>query len=143
MRRDVKQLVENGSILNMHGAIGLALVVGELPFERRMRDNVEAKRAIAKAVTAGIHDGEAAMFHTGIITSYIARELLDHRRLTVVANSSNIARTLATGNGNKVYMVGGELRSDSGAAFSVSTIDFVSCFAVSHATISGRCCRCS
>ena len=98
----------------MHGAIGLPSVVGEAPFERRMRENADAKRAIARLVAATIHDGDSVMLDTGTTTSFLARELLSHRRLTVVTNSSDIARTLATVNGNKVYMAGGELRSDSG-----------------------------
>ena len=64
------------------------------------------------AVAATIRDGESIMLDTGTTTSFLARELLGHRRLTVVTNSSDIARTLATVNGNKVYMAGGELRSD-------------------------------
>ncbi|MGF7009365.1 DeoR/GlpR family DNA-binding transcription regulator [Aminobacter sp. BE322] len=136
VRRDVKPLADNGSILKMHGAIGLPTVVGEAPFERRMRENAEAKRTIAKLVAATIRDGDSVMLDTGTTTSYLARELLGHRRLTVVTNSSDIARTLATVNGNKVYMAGGELRSDSGAAFGVSAIEFVSRFAVAHAVIS-------
>jgi DeoR family glycerol-3-phosphate regulon repressor len=75
------------------------------------------------------------MLDTGTTTSFLARELLNHRRLTVVTNSSDIARTLATVNGNKVYMAGGELRSDSGASFGVSAIEFVSRFSVDHAVI--------
>lgn len=136
VRRDVKPLTSDGSILKMHGAIGLPSVVGEAPFERRMRENADAKRAIARALAATIRDGESVMLDTGTTTSYLARELLGHRRLTVVTNSSDIARTLATINGNKVYMAGGELRSDSGAAFGVSAIEFVSRFAVTHAVIS-------
>ena len=136
VRRDVKPLADDGSVLKMHGAVGLASMVGEAPFERRMRENAEAKRLIARMVAATIRDGEAIMLDTGTTTSFLARELLGHRRLTVVTNSSDIARTLATVNGNKVYMAGGELRSDSGAAFGVTAIDFVSRFSVSHAVIS-------
>jgi DeoR family glycerol-3-phosphate regulon repressor len=136
VRRDVKPLTEQGTILKMHGAIGLPAIVGEAPFERRMRENADAKRVIARAVAATIRDGESVMLDTGTTTSFLARELLGHRRLTVVTNSSDIARTLATVNGNKVYMAGGELRSDSGAAFGVSAIDFVSRFSVDHAVIS-------
>jgi DeoR family glycerol-3-phosphate regulon repressor len=126
VRRDVKPLAKIGSVLKMHGAIGLPSVVGEAPFERRMREQADAKRAIAKLVAATIRDGESVMLDTGTTTSFLARELL---------NSSDIARTLATVNGNKVYMAGGELRSDSGAAFGVSAIDFVSRFSVNHAVI--------
>lgn len=136
IRRDVKPLARDGAILKMHGAIGLPSFVGEAPFERRMRENAEAKRAIARAVAATIHDGESVMLDTGTTTSFLARELTGHRRLTVVTNSSDIARTLATVNGNKVYMAGGELRSDSGAAFGMAAIEFVGRFSVTHAVIS-------
>ncbi|MDX8532894.1 DeoR/GlpR family DNA-binding transcription regulator [Mesorhizobium sp. VK25A] len=136
VRRDIKPLADGGSVLKMHGAVGLASIVGEAPFERRMRENAEAKRLIARMVAATIRDGEAIMLDTGTTTSFLARELLGHRRLTVVTNSSDIARTLATVNGNRVYMAGGELRSDSGAAFGISAIEFVSRFSVDHAVIS-------
>jgi DeoR family glycerol-3-phosphate regulon repressor len=136
VRRDVKPLTSDGTVLKMHGAIGLPSLVGEAPFERRMRENAEAKRIIARTVAATIGDGESVMLDTGTTTSYLARELLGHRRLTVITNSSDIARTLATVNGNKVYMAGGELRSDSGAAFGGSAVDFVSRFSVNHAVIS-------
>jgi DeoR family glycerol-3-phosphate regulon repressor len=109
VRRDIKALAGRGDIVRMHGAVGLPAAVSEAPFERRMRENRQAKEAIAR---------------------------LDHRRLTVVTNSSDIARTLATVNGNKVYMAGGELRSDSGAALGFSAIEFVNRFSVDHAIIS-------
>jgi DeoR family transcriptional regulator, glycerol-3-phosphate regulon repressor len=136
VRRDVKPLTSDGTVLKMHGAIGLPAMVGEAPFERRMRENANAKRAIARLVAVTIRDGESIMMDTGTTTSFLARELTGHRRLTIVTNSSDIARTLATVNGNKVYMAGGELRSDSGGAFGVSAIEFVSRFSVNHAIIS-------
>lgn len=136
VRRDVRPLTENGSVLKIHGAVGLAGQVGEAPFQRRMRENAGAKRRIAREMAQLIHDGESVMLDTGTTTSFVARELLGHRRLTVVTNSSDIARTLATVNGNKVYMAGGELRSDSGAAFGVSAIEFIAKFSVTHAIIS-------
>lgn len=135
IRRDVKPLSRDGTILKMHGAIGLPNLTGEAPFDRRMRENADAKRSIARTVAATIRDGESIMLDTGTTASYLARELLAHRRLTVVTNCSDIARTLSTVNGNKVYMAGGELRSDSGAAFGISAIDFISRFSVTHAVI--------
>ena len=136
VRRDVKALAGRGEIVRMHGAVGLPSAVSEAPFERRMRENREAKEAIAALAAGTIRDGESVMLDTGTTTSLLARALLDHRRLTVVTNSSDIARTLATVNGNKVYMAGGELRSDSGAALGFSAIEFVSRFSVDHAVIS-------
>jgi DeoR family glycerol-3-phosphate regulon repressor len=136
VRRDVKPLTAGGMVVKMHGAIGLPSMTGEAPFERRMRENAEAKKMIAHMVAGTIRDGESVMLDTGTTTSFLARELLGHRRLTVVTNSSDIARTLATVNDNRVYMAGGELRSDSGAAFGASAIEFVSRFSVTHAIIS-------
>lgn len=136
IRRDIKLMASRGDILRMHGAIGLPSIVREAPFERRMRANREAKEAIARMTAATIRDGESVMLDTGTTTSYLARALLDHNRLTVVTNSSDIARTLATVNGNRVYMAGGELRSDNGAALGHSAIDFINRFHVDHAIIS-------
>ncbi len=136
IRRDVKPLEEAGQLVRIHGAVGLAGQLGEAPFQRRMRENADAKRAIARALAATIRDGESVMLDTGTTTSFLARELIGHRRLTIITNSSDIARTLATQNGNRVYMAGGELRPDSGAAFGPSALDFVSQFTVTHAVIS-------
>lgn len=136
VRRDIKALAGRGDIVRMHGAVGLPSAISEAPFERRMRENRQAKEAIARLAAATIRDGESIMLDTGTTTSILARALLGHRRLTVVTNSSDIARTLATINGNKVYMAGGELRSDSGAALGFSAIEFVNRFSVDHAVIS-------
>lgn len=136
VRRDVRALVEAGAAVRVHGAVGLAGQTGEAPFDRRMRENAQAKRAIARATALRIADGATLMLDTGTTTSFLARELLSHRRLTVVTNSSDIARTLATVNGNRVFMAGGELRGDSGAALGASALSFIRDFAVEHAVIS-------
>lgn len=136
VRRDIKALAGRGEIVRMHGLVGLPSAVSEAPFERRMRENRQAKEAIARLAASTIRDGDSIMLDTGTTTSILARALLGHRRLTVVTNSSDIARTLATINGNKVYMAGGELRSDSGAALGFSAIEFVGRFSVDHAIIS-------
>lgn len=136
IRRDVKPLTDAGEVLKVHGAVTLPFQVGEAPFERRMRENADAKRAIAAEAVRQILDGDSVMLDTGTTTSYLARELRKRRDLTVVTNSSDIARTLATVNGNTVYMAGGALRGDSGAAFGHAAVDFVSRFQVRHAIIS-------
>ena len=136
VRRDVAPLVERGDLVRQHGAVRAATETGEAPFERRLRDHAEEKRAIALHVAATIADGDSVMMDTGTTTSILARVLLDKRGLTIVTNSSDVARTLATVNGNKVYMAGGELHGDNGAAFGRSAIDFISTFRVRHAIIS-------
>ena len=136
VRRDVAPLAEAGALVKVHGSVKAAPRPSEAPFERRMRETAEAKRRLAAHVAAGIADGDSIMLDTGTTTSFLARALLSKSGLTVVTNSSDVARTLATVNGNTVFMAGGQLHGDNGAAFGRSAIDFVAGFAVKHAVIS-------
>lgn len=136
VRRDAKALEDRGDILKLHGSLALPHQVGEAPFERRMRENAETKRAIAKAAVKLVADGDSLIIDTGTTTSIFAQELRNRRGLTVVTNSSDIARTLATVNGNRVYMAGGELKADNGAAFGPPAVEFISRFRVRHSFIS-------
>ena len=91
IRRDVKPLTHDGAILKMHGAIGLPSMTGEAPFEKRMRENAEAKRAIARQVATTIarrrfrharhrHDGEFPGSRTAVASPADRRhQLLGHR----------------------------------------------------------------
>lgn len=136
IRRDLRLLVDRGDLVKLHGAVRHPDADREAPFERRLRENVEAKRMIARRAARMIRDGDSVMMDTGTTTSIFARELLGKRGLTIVTNSSDIARTLATVNGNKVYMAGGELHGDNGAAFGRSACEFVAGFKVDFAVIS-------
>jgi DeoR family transcriptional regulator, glycerol-3-phosphate regulon repressor len=136
IRRDARPLVERGEIVKLHGAITLPHHVGEAPLERRMRENLDAKRTIGRAAAQLVSDGDSLIIDAGTTTSVFAQELRSKRRLTVVTNSSDIARALATVNGNTVYMAGGELMGDSGAAYGPSAIEFITRFNVKHTFIS-------
>lgn len=135
IRRDVKPLADAGLIRKAHGSLHAVIDPMEAPFERRMREHATEKERIANHVASLIEDGDSVMLDTGTTTSYLARALRYKTELTVVTNSSDVARTLATVNGNRVYMAGGELDGDNGAAFGRSAIEFVSSFSVSHAVV--------
>ncbi|WP_075996929.1 DeoR/GlpR family DNA-binding transcription regulator [Salaquimonas pukyongi] len=136
IRRDVAPLARAGDLIKVHGSVRASLRASEAPFERRMRENAEAKQRLAVYLAEVIEDGDSVMLDTGTTTSFLARELLKKSSLTIVTNSSDVARTLATVNGNTVYMAGGELHGDNGAAFGRSAIEFVASFTVKHAIIS-------
>ena len=136
IRRDAKILELKGQVLKLHGALALPHLAGEAPFERRLRENFEAKQAISKRAIQFVEDGDSIMIDTGTTTSIFAQELRAKRNLTIVTNSSDIARTLATVNGNTVYMAGGALKGDNGASFGPTAIEFFARFRVKHAFIS-------
>ena len=136
IRRDVRPLTETRTLVKVHGAVSLPQFFIEAPFDKRLRENLAEKTAIARLAAATIQDGDSLMFDTGTTTSLVARELLGHKNLTVVTNSSDIARTLSTVNGNTVYMAGGKLRADNGAAFGSMAIDLIKSFRVRQAFVS-------
>jgi DeoR family transcriptional regulator, glycerol-3-phosphate regulon repressor len=136
IRRDAKVLEDRGDVLKLHGSLALPHHVGEAPFDRRMRENMEAKREIAREAVKLVADGDSLILDTGTTTSIFAQELRVRRALTIVTNSSDIARTLATVNGNRVYMAGGELKADNGAAYGPPAVEFISRFRVRHVFLS-------
>jgi DeoR family glycerol-3-phosphate regulon repressor len=136
VRRDLRPLADRGAVVKMHGAVGLARWVGEAPFERRMRENAQAKQKIARALAATVRSGDTLMIDTGTTTSYLARALARHERLTVVTNSTDIARTLSGRGGSRVLLTGGAVNGDSGAVLGHDAVAFVRRLRVDHAVIS-------
>ncbi|MCP4329352.1 MAG: DeoR/GlpR transcriptional regulator [Alphaproteobacteria bacterium] len=136
IRRDVRALASQGFVVKVHGAIMVPERLREPPFERRMRANMEAKMRIAARCAQLIGDGESLMMDTGSTTCYVAKALHEHSNLTVVTNSVEIACALAKRNGNRVYMAGGELRGDDGAALGAAAVEFIRQFQVRYAILS-------
>ncbi|MCK5924139.1 MAG: DeoR/GlpR transcriptional regulator [Methylococcales bacterium] len=136
IRRHVKPLAKKGLVHRVHGGIVLPDQLQEAPYLRRMDENKQAKLHIAQKAAALIQNGESLFLDSGATTAYVARALNNHRDLSVVTNSVDIARLLATRNHNRVYMAGGELRGDDAAAFGKTVIDFIRQFHISHAILS-------
>ena len=136
VRRDVRPLADRGTVVRMHGAVGLAGSAGEAPFQRRMSENAEAKQRIARVAAAFVRNGDSLALDTGTTTSFLSRALTRHERLEIVTNSTDIARTLAGRNGNRVHLLGGRFGADSGAVLGPETVEAMQRFRVGHAIIS-------
>ncbi len=136
VRRDLRPLADRGDVVKMHGAVGLARSDSEAPFDRRMRENAKAKQKIARAMASTVRNGQTLMIDTGTTTSFLARALSRHERLTVITNSTDIARTLSGRGGSKVLLTGGAVNADSGAVLGHDAVAFARRFRVDHAVIS-------
>lgn len=130
IRRDVRPLAAEGLVLKVHGAVVAPDHLREAPFHTRMEENKAEKRRVAARAAQFVKNGESLMLDTGTTTTYLAQALTTHRSLFVVTNSVEAARSLATRNGNRVYMAGGELRADDGAAFGHAATAFARQFRV-------------
>lgn len=116
VRRHVRALVDEGVLVRVHGAVALPQPVEEPPFSRRMQERAAEKRRIAQLAASRVEDGSTVMIDAGSTTAYLAEALLGRRDLTVVTTSPVIATTLLGRAGHKVYLAGGELRPEIGAA---------------------------
>jgi DeoR family glycerol-3-phosphate regulon repressor len=136
IRRDIIEMARDGLIRKVHGGAAAADPLQEPSFSQRMSTHAEAKQVIARLASAEVKNGDTLMLDTGSTTAFVAQALVNHRDLLVVTNSVDIARTLATRNGNRVYMAGGELRADDGAALGPTATDFIAQFHVHTAILS-------
>jgi DeoR family transcriptional regulator, glycerol-3-phosphate regulon repressor len=136
IRRDARPLEEQGDVVKTHGSLALPHNITESSYERRMREFAPAKLAIARAAMQLVRDGDSMIIDTGTTTAFFARELRQRRNLTIITNSTEIARQLADVPGNRVYLAGGEIEASSSAAYGPSAVDFIARFHVKHSFLS-------
>ena len=136
IRRDVRHLAARGLVRKVHGGVALPDPQRETAFGQRMAERQAAKRAIAQATAGLIARGESLILDTGTTTAYVAQALGEHHDLMVVTNCTDIARTLAAGPRNRVYMAGGELRADDGAVLGHEAIRSIGRFHAHTAILS-------
>lgn len=136
IRRGIEPLIADGTLLRFHGGVMIPERAEEPPFQRRMQVNREAKLAIARRVAARVEDGDSLFLDNGTTSAYVAEALTARARLTIVTHSAHIAYRLASRNGNRVFMAGGELGGEDAAVFGGSAIDFIRQFRLRYALLS-------
>lgn len=135
IRRTILPMIEAGTLLRFHGGIMLPEMAEEPPFQRRLQVNHAAKRAVAALVAAQVQDGDSLILDNGTTAAYVAEALGGHAQLTIVTHSVQIAHRLAAKNGNRVFMAGGELAGEDGAAIGPAALEFLRQFQVRYAFI--------
>ncbi len=123
VRRDLTALERLGVVRRVHG--------GALPVERltleptlaiRESHMAEQKQRIAERAVAEIPEGGSILLDSGTTTLAIAGVLPHDKRFTVVTNSVAIGALLADRPGIEFMMLGGRIRSRTGAAVGPWTI---------------------
>lgn len=136
IRRDLAQLSESGKILKVHGGATMPRVMGEGSFKQRMSENVDAKLAIAKAAATLFEPGETLFVDTGSTTLFFIEALADIAGLTIITNSSEIARTIASANmGSRAFLLGGEFSADNSQTFGAMATTHIRSFRAHHAVL--------
>jgi len=134
IRRDLTQLSELGKILKVHGGAKLPRVMGEGSFKQRLSENVDAKMKIAVTAAALVEPGETLFIDTGSTTLFFVEELSKIPGLTVITNSTEIARTITTGNNSgKAFLLGGEFRAGDSQTVGTMVATHIRSFRAHHA----------
>jgi DeoR/GlpR family transcriptional regulator of sugar metabolism len=122
VRRDLEYWDQQGLVKRTHGG---AIYIGEgLPLpalEDRSAQQIEEKRAIARAAAARIRDGDAILLDGGTTTLEVAK-LLVGRSLQIVTNSLPIANLFASSRETDLVFLGGYIYPKTGVALGPLTI---------------------
>jgi DeoR/GlpR family transcriptional regulator of sugar metabolism len=112
IRRDLRQLAEQGALRRTHGGALAALqTLPETPVAERMLWAERCKAFIGKTAAELVADDMSVFIGSGSTTAYVARNLVSRRGLTVVTNAINIAAEFATAHDTTVVVTGGLMRT--------------------------------
>jgi len=136
IRRDLAEMELRGLVRKVHGGAMSPQSVSDSSYQSRMKTNAEGKRRISKAVAKLVKNGDSILIETGTTATFIAQALRNHRNLMVVTNSVDVARILAFGHGNQIFMAGGQLSAEDGAALSQTAIEYIRQFRLNYAIFS-------
>lgn len=113
IRRDLKSLEKRGLIKRSYGGASLVVNFSNIvTFNRRTRENIEAKREIAKKAAGLIKDGDIIFLDQSSTAFYLANEILNRSSLTVVTNNIEIMMLLSNSS-VKVISSGGFLSEEN------------------------------
>ena len=136
IRRDLTQLANTGKIQKIHGGAILPRVFGEGSFQQRMSDNTDAKARIASQAAELFTAGETLFIDTGSTTLYFAEKLSEISGLTIVTNSTEIARIISSsGTGNRTFLLGGEYSNDNHQTVGTLVAAQIKSFRAHHAVL--------
>ena len=124
IRRDLNALSQRGKLEKVHGGAIPPRYAGEEPFDERMRLHGPAKRQIARLTRDFVSPGDTLLIDTGSTTLVLAEELGAIDDLTVVTNSTSIARVVAAGNRTaQLILLGGNYRANNRQTCGIMAIE--------------------
>lgn len=114
IRRDLDKLEKEGYCTKTYGGAILGnSTKADLSYTIRNKTNVEAKRKIAAIASSLIQDGDHIMLDDSSTSLFLAKEIKDKQRLTVITNSIQIIMELSEVEGWTIMSTGGILKPDS------------------------------
>jgi DeoR/GlpR family transcriptional regulator of sugar metabolism len=110
-RRDLEALAVQGKLQRVHGgAIPVGHAAPELPLLERCLEQASEKERIGKAAAAMVNNNETILLGSGTTVLEVAKNIREHKGLTVITNSLPVINTLSGLPEISVIVLGGMLR---------------------------------
>ena len=114
IRRDIQKLADLGQVMRIPGGVRIERSFGsEKSFHERLQRMADAKRAIGKAASELVRNGESLAIDSGTTTLFVARHLRQHRDIVVFTFSLAVLEELADCEFVRVELTGGAYRRTS------------------------------
>jgi DeoR/GlpR family transcriptional regulator of sugar metabolism len=126
VRGDLQALAERKLVVRTHGGAMLANGTNELALVLRRQRQVKEKGRIGAAGAALVEDGDAIFLDSSSTSLAIAHHLRQHRHVTVVTNSLEVAHELFDAQHIDLIMLGGVLQQATASfvgAYGLAALD--------------------
>lgn len=112
IRRDLDELDRQGFLIRTHGGAvsALATAVPDSGFDIRLRTQARAKDHIGQLASRLVEDNTAIIINSGTTALSLARNLVDHRDLTVVTNNLRLPMEINEDACRELHLFGGQIR---------------------------------
>ncbi|GHB39390.1 DeoR family transcriptional regulator [Pseudovibrio japonicus] len=135
IRKDLKELSDQGLLTRVHGGALLAFGVENLGYSARKDLAGKEKEAIGQTAAGLIPDRASLFVNIGTTTEAVARALIQRSGLMIITNNLNVASTLRPFSENEVIICGGHVRATDGGIVGEAAADFIRQFKVDFAVI--------
>lgn len=126
IRRDIAEIEQEGLLKRTYGGVILdSSANAEPPFSERSGDQIEQKERIGKRAAALVNNGDHIILDSGTTIPFIARNLLQHKNLTVITPDMNVAIELREAKDIEVIVTGGTLYRSGYVLNGLPTLDFL------------------
>lgn len=133
IRRDLDKLESQGFLIKIHGG---AVINSKMSNDATVSKNISdpdsleeqehiEKKLIGMLANEFVEDNSSVFISAGSINPFIANNIKDKKKLTVITNDMNIAMELMEYTGIKVVLTGGELIEGSSIMAGPRTIEFI------------------
>lgn len=138
VRRDLMEMEKESSVKRVRGgAVYSSLRAKERAFEKKVESNHKEKHSIVQLAAEHICEGDAIVMNNGATTMALAKQLRNqHKKLTVVTNSPEIALIFKEDETRQIFLVSGYLRKHNTSLIGCLCTDSLSKFQVDKTILS-------